>query len=157
VRADGGGSVILWCDGAHDAAENMRRDTALLAGAESGAPPVMRLFRFEPPGITLGRSQDPAQELDLARCEADGVRWAVRPTGGRAIFHAEEWTWCIAAPRDDPEWGGSPEAAYRSATLLVVRALVRLGVPAEMVPRRSRGPGTPRVRGAPARPRPATR
>ena len=66
--------MILWCDGVHDAAENMRRDAALLAAAEAGADPVLRLFGFDPPGITLGRNQDPSRELDLARCAADRVR-----------------------------------------------------------------------------------
>src|SRR5215470_14219661 len=112
--------MILWCDGAHDPAENMRRDGALLAAAEAGAPPVLRLFQFEPPGITLGRHQAPERELDLARCVADGVGWAVRPTGGRAIFHAEEWTYSLAAPREDPEWGGSPGDTYARASALIL-------------------------------------
>ena len=145
--------MILWCDGAHPAAENMRRDAALLAAAEHGAPAVLRLFRFAPPGITLGMNQMPAVELDLARCAADGIGWAVRPTGGRAIFHAEEWTYALAAPRDDRQWGGSLDEVYRRASELVMRALVRLGVPAALVPRR--GPGAPaaaRDRGAAAPP-----
>jgi hypothetical protein len=96
--------MILWCDGAHDPAENMRRDQALLDAAGTGTPPVLRLFQFEPPGITVGRNQTPERELDLARCMADGVGWAIRPTGGRAIFHAEEWTY--SSPPDDPGWVG---------------------------------------------------
>ncbi|HKQ56513.1 MAG TPA: octanoyltransferase, partial [Candidatus Eisenbacteria bacterium] len=94
----------------------MARDTALLAAAEAGAPPVLRLFAFTPPGITLGVSQDPARELDLARCAHEGVAWAVRPTGGRAIFHDQEWTYSLAASRDDPEWGGSLAETYARAS-----------------------------------------
>lgn len=124
--------MILWCDGAHAARENMRRDAALLAAAEAGAEPVLRLFAFAPPGITLGMSQDPARELDLGRCAADGVEWVARPTGGRAIFHAEEWTYSLAAPRHHPDWNGSLAEAYARASGLIVRSLVRLGVPAEL-------------------------
>jgi lipoyl(octanoyl) transferase len=134
--------MILWCDGAHDAAENMRRDAALLAAAERGAGPVLRVFQFSPPGITLGRNQTPARELDLALCGTHGVGWAVRPTGGRAIYHAEEWTYALAAARDDPEWGGGPASTYERASSLVLRALVRLGVPAGLETR-ARGAGTP--------------
>lgn len=125
--------MILWCDGAHDPAENMRRDAALLARAESGAGPeaVLRLFRFEPHGLTLGASQAQERVLDLAACAAAGVTWAVRPTGGRAIFHAEEWTYSVAARIDDPVWGGSLHAAYAAVTRLLVASLVRLGVPVE--------------------------
>jgi lipoyl(octanoyl) transferase len=139
--------VNLWCDGLHDAAENMRRDEALLAAAERGAPPALRLFGFSPPGITLGMNQDPAHELDLARCAADGVVWAVRPTGGRAIFHAQEWTYALAAPHDHPEWGGGLGDVYGRVSALVLRALVRLGVPAGLVPRRA-GAAAPGPRGA---------
>ena len=128
--------MILWCDGVHDVAENMRRDAALLAAAERGAPPVLRAFAFSPPGITLGMNQVPARELDLGRCDADGVEWAQRPTGGRAIFHAQEWTYALAVPRDHPDWGGRPEDTYDRASALVLRALVRLGVPAAQVSRR---------------------
>jgi len=142
--------MILWCDGGHDAAENMRRDRALLAAAGAGGEaggnvpprePVLRLFGFVPPGITLGRSQAAATELDLERCARDGVGWAVRPTGGRAIFHAEEWTYSLAAPIADPAWGGSLSQAYSRASGLVLRSLLRLGVPAALSPRAPRASG----------------
>jgi lipoate-protein ligase A len=152
--------MILWCDGAHAPGENMRRDAVLLAALESahadeapgaahaggrraadGPPPdegrpeaVLRLFRFAPHGITLGRAQNPSRALDLARCRADGVPFAVRPTGGRAIFHAEEWTYSLAASIADPRWGGSLSQAYERTAELVLRSLVRLGVPAALAP-----------------------
>lgn len=149
--------MILWCDGAHAPDENMRRDEALLAALEGahgegapgsghGAPSreeahpetVLRLFRFAPHGITLGRAQQPSQALDLERCRADGVPWAVRPTGGRAIFHAEEWTYALAASIADPEWGGSLSEAYERAATLILRSLLRLGVPAAFAARGAR-------------------
>ena len=126
--------MILWLDGAHDPAENMRRDTALLEAAEAdrGAEPVLRLFGFTPPGITLGRGQDPARALDLARCRDDGVPWAIRPTGGRAIFHDAEWTYSFATPLAD-RWGeGGAGEAYARVATLIVRSLERLGIPATL-------------------------
>jgi lipoate-protein ligase A len=127
--------VILWCDGSHGPLENMRRDAALLERFERSAPgasPVLRLFAFDPHGITLGHSQDPQRDLDLDRCRADGVPWAVRPTGGRAIFHAEEWTYSFAGRCDDPRWGGTLRQAYDAVASLVARSLLRLGVPVEV-------------------------
>ena len=127
--------MILWCDGAHDPAENMRRDAALLAAARApDAAPVLRLFQFAPHGITLSYAQHPERQLDLGRCRRDGVPWAVRPTGGRAIFHAEEWTYALAARIDDPDWGGSLAVAYDAVSRLLVRSLNRLGVPARHAP-----------------------
>ena len=138
--------MILWCDGAHPPEENMRRDEALLASLEAagdgGSEAVLRLFSFAPHGITLGRSQQPSEALHLDRCRADSVPWAVRPTGGRAIFHAEEWTYSLAASIADPDWGGSLAQAYERAGALLLRSLLRLGVPAALLPRSGRrGPG----------------
>jgi lipoate-protein ligase A len=131
----------------------MRRDAALLAAAGPGRPAVLRLFRFAPPGITLGASQRPERELDLARCRADGIAWAVRPTGGRAIFHAEEWTYALAAAIDDPRWGGSLAVAYDRMSAVLVTSLAALGVPVAHAgsradagdphPRRADGPAAP--------------
>lgn len=124
----------------------MRRDAALLARIESSAPaervPVLRLFRFDPPGITLGHGQNPERDLDLDRCRADGVLWAVRPTGGRAIFHAEEWTYSLAAALDDPVWGGSLGQAYAAVSRVIVSSLARLGVPAVLATHRAGGTTT---------------
>ena len=144
--------MILWCDGMHDAPDNMERDRALLRAAESGAPAVLRLFQFAPPGITIGVHQRVEDELDLMRIEAEGIRWARRPTGGRAILHVEEWTYSLATPIADPDWGGSRDDAYRRVSRLLVASLVRLGVPAEFASARDegvgRGPGPRRSGGA---------
>jgi lipoate-protein ligase A len=138
--------IVLWCDGAHAPDENMRRDAALLASAEEdpARAPVLRLFRFAPHGITLGHAQDPARELDLERCRAEGVPWAVRPTGGRAIFHAQEWTCSLCATIADPDWGGGPAAAYARGARLIAESLQRLGVPARLAPGARGSAGFPR-------------
>lgn len=144
--------MILWCDGGHDPAENMRRDAGILEAVAAGAEPVLRLFTFDPPGITLGRAQDPARELDLERCRSAGIPWAVRPTGGRAIYHDQEWTYSLAAGLADPSWGGGLEAAYGKASRLLVASLMRLGVPATLVPGAPRGDLAPRAAAGAAAP-----
>jgi lipoate-protein ligase A len=142
--------MILWLDLAAGPAAQMSRDARMLARAERepGWEPVLRVFRFDPQGITVGYAQRPERELDLERCGRDGVPWAVRPTGGRAIFHAEEWTYSLAARLDDPRWGGSLEAAYLAIADLLVATLRRLGVPAEHAARRPTGEGPALALGA---------
>lgn len=146
--------MILWCDRAHAPAENMRRDAALLAAAaaEPSRPPVLRLFRFAPPGITLGANQRPERELDLERLRAAGIPWAVRPTGGRAIWHDEEWTFSLACRLGPRGWAPDAAAAYARTTELLARALRSLGVPVERSPGSPRGVGPPRGAGGPAAP-----
>lgn len=143
---------MLWCDGAHDAPGNMQRDRALWERAESDASfePLLRLFTFQPAGITLGHAQRPEEELDLAACAADGIAWAVRPTGGRAIFHAEEWTYSLVARLDDRDWGGSARDSYERIGSLLHDSLRALGVPLELA--RGGAAGSPRTPGGAARP-----
>lgn len=147
MTAAGGPALWLWLDGAHDAPANMARDAALLERAAAGAPEVvLRLFTFAPAGITLGRAQDPAVELELERLAHDGVPWAVRPTGGRAIWHDEEWTFSLVTPLSATGWAATAAEAYARTGALFAAALRRLGVPAELAPGTPRGPGAPRSR-----------
>jgi lipoyl(octanoyl) transferase len=78
--------------------ENMRRDeeyaVMLQAAPEAGPPPFLRLYGWQPWAISLGHHQSPG-DLDRDRCAADGINVVRRPTGGRAIFHAEELTYCV--------------------------------------------------------------
>lgn len=146
--------MILWCDGAHSPAENMRRDAALLAAAvaDPSREVILRLFRFAPPGVTLGANQVPEQELDLERLRAEGIEWAVRPTGGRAIWHDEEWTFSLAARLGPAGWAAAGREAYARTAALLARALGALGVPVGLSAGSPRGAGGPRGAGAPAAP-----
>ena len=141
------GSVMLWLDGAHDAATNMARDAALLERAAAGEleGTVLRLFGFAPPGITLGRAQDPARELDVAALARAGVGWAIRPTGGRAIWHEDEWTFSLVTRLGPRGWALSAAAAYERTGRLLADAFQRLGVPARLAPGSPRGAGGPRA------------
>jgi len=146
--------MILWCDGAHSASENMRRDAALLAAvvADPSRPAVLRLFRFTPPGITLGANQVPEHELDVERLRAAGIEWAVRPTGGRAIWHDEEWTFSLACRLGPAGWAATGRDAYARTAALLAQAFRRLGVPVGLSAGSPRGGGGPRGDGAPAAP-----
>jgi lipoate-protein ligase A len=132
--------MILWVDGAHDAAENMRRDAQLLDAAGRGAlaEPILRLFQFDPHGITLGYGQEPGRELDLVACRARDLGWARRPTGGRAILHVQEWTYALVSPIAHPDWGGTLGEAYERASALVAASLRTLGVPCTIAGRGDR-------------------
>lgn len=138
---------VLWLDGAHPAAENMARDAALLEAIASGAHPgpVLRLYTFSPAGITLGRAQDPARELDLEAVARDGVTWAVRPTGGGAIWHERAWTLSLTARLGPLGWARTARGAYARTAEMLVAALRALGIPAEAAASGDGGPLQPRV------------
>jgi lipoate-protein ligase A len=86
---------------------------------------LWRFYSWSPSAVSLGRNQDP-QEIDTERCRADGVDVVVRPTGGRAVFHADELTYSFFA-----ETQASNEVIYRMVHESIGKALERVGVVAD--------------------------
>jgi lipoyl(octanoyl) transferase len=71
-------------------AENMAVDWSLLVEAARTGRAFLRLYRWDPPCLSLGRNQ-PA-------IDARGLAVVRRPTGGRAVWHEHEVTYAVAAP-----------------------------------------------------------
>jgi lipoate-protein ligase A len=81
--------------GQRTGAFNMALDELLAQRMQAeGGFPLLRLFRWQPWAISLGYNQD-VDDLDVARCRRDGIDIVRRPTGGRAILHAEELTYSV--------------------------------------------------------------
>jgi len=112
----------------------MARDTELFETAEADpdAPPVFRLYTWAPPAISLGFHQVIEDEIDVDVARMRGFDIVRRPTGGRAILHHEELTYAVVAPLDDPHVGGRLQESHGRISEIFRRALVSLGVPAEM-------------------------
>jgi lipoate-protein ligase A len=127
-------------------AENMALDELLLDRAERACgAPVLRLYSFDPPAITFGRNQDPADILDLDAVSADGLDCVRRITGGRALLHEGELTYCVAAPRDSARFSSRPGETYLRISEAVSAAIRSLAVDAEV----SRGREPARASGTP--------
>lgn len=100
---------------------NMALDEALLESFVPGEDPILRLYRWEPGGVSLGRFQ-PAGEVELP----SGWELVRRPSGGAAIRHRpDEVTYCLVG---DYERFGKPREAYARVHGLIAAALTRLGV-----------------------------
>ena len=87
-----------------DGPANMAVDEALLLCFDPATSlPVLRLYGWQPPALSLGRFQDAARVLDLGRCRAAGIPVVRRITGGGVIYHADELTYSIVcAPHHLP-------------------------------------------------------
>jgi lipoyl(octanoyl) transferase len=109
-------------------AENMARDAALLDRADRSGEAFLRLYRFDPPCLSLGRNE-PADQYDdaaIARLGLDVVR---RPTGGRAVWHDQDVTYAVAAPI---ALFGGLRNAYHAIHARLAAALRSLGVDATL-------------------------
>jgi lipoate-protein ligase A len=101
--------------------ENMRIDDALLDDALHTGSSFLRLYRWDPPALSLGRNQP------MAGIGRDGIDIVRRPTGGQAVWHEHEVTYAVAAP---VAAFGSLRNAYREIHTRLATALRALGVDA---------------------------
>lgn len=113
---------------ASDGATNMGLDEAILQGVMSGqSPPTLRLYRWQPPALSLGYSQ-PAADVDLDALRARGWDLVRRPTGGRAILHTDELTYALIAPAENEHVAGGVLASYQHLSAGLEHALQQLGL-----------------------------
>ena len=108
----------------------MALDRALLDLARSGTT-FLRLYRWHPSCLSFGRHEPALRRYDrqrIAKLRLDTVR---RPTGGRAVWHAAELTYAVAAPAGPL---GSLGEAYRIIHGVIADALRHLGADAILAP-----------------------
>ena len=78
---------------------NMDLDINLVEQA-SNDQAILRFYRWKPYCISLGANQK-TDILLLAKASEENIDVVTRPTGGRAILHAEELTYSVVFPIDD--------------------------------------------------------
>lgn len=101
---------------------------------------LWRFYGWQPFAVTLGYNQD-ITAIDTLRCARDGIDIVRRPTGGRAVFHAEEFTYSFIAETGEPN-----AVIYRWVHEVIMHALEYLGIYAEFCRStldESRGKGAP--------------
>lgn len=116
----------------HTAVEQMAYDAALLDAVIAGAPPVLRVYRWSPPALTIGRHQRES-DIDVDRCADSGIQVARRPTGGRALLHGGDLTYAVAMPIPDGTTGVLEAYAYVARGLAA--GLAQLGIDAQVAQR----------------------
>jgi len=125
----------------------MAVDAVLCRSVAADDPrPVLRLYRWQPPAVSLGHAQCAHREVDLQACRDLGIEVVRRPTGGRAVLHWEELTYSVICPDTDARLGGSISDTYRIIGRCLVTGLGRMGIRAALDRRarravRPRGPG----------------
>jgi len=114
---------------------NMAVDEALAEAVGSGqSAPVVRLYGFSPPTLSLGRFQPARGQLVPGRLQSDGIVLVRRPTGGHAVLHDDELTYSVALPKHggplpgaQPATAGAPPgvgARKREVYLFIARILL---------------------------------
>jgi lipoate-protein ligase A len=112
---------------------NMAFDSALLDLAEQGGA-WLRIYQWQPWCLSFGRNEPATTRYDRPAIAERGIDTVRRPTGGRAVWHAQELTYAIAAPASA---FGDLRHAYRLIHAMLQRAVGALGVQAVLAPARS--------------------
>ncbi len=122
-----------------DALANMAADGALLDAVAVGGAPALRLYRWTPPALSLGRFQ-PDDDVDVDACARFGVDVVRRPTGGQGLLHGPDLTYAVAMPMP-PGAAGGVDAVYELLATALIAGLARVGVDAAIA--RHDGPAGP--------------
>jgi lipoate-protein ligase A len=111
---------------------NMAIDAAILAAVErEEVPPTLRLFRWDPPCLSLGYSQ-PYSDINEEQLFSKGWDVVRRPTGGRAILHTDELTYSVIGPRTEPRLEGGLMQSYRRLSEALSASIQNLGLTVEV-------------------------
>jgi len=132
----------LIVNGYLDGHSNMAIDEAMTRFANdyrNNPNPTLRTYRWRPFAISLGYNQS-VNEIDLNRCRQDGIDVVARPTGGRAILHAQELTYAVVIPYQSMFFDKSITKVYEILSRAIVAGLKELGVGVEF----ERASSTPR-------------
>ncbi|MBN1638964.1 MAG: hypothetical protein JW866_08355 [Ignavibacteriales bacterium] len=78
-----------------------------------------RLYRWQPYCISLGYHQE-YSDIDGKKSQKDNIDIVKRPTGGRAILHAEEITYSCVVPN---KFGLSAKQIYEKISLSLIAGL----------------------------------
>lgn len=107
----------------------MAIDEALLRSFDPATSlPVLRLYGWNPPALSLGRFQKAAVVLDLERCRADGVAVVRRVTGGGVIYHADELTYSLVCSPTQIPTAASIKDSFRVLTGFLLAFYRTLGL-----------------------------
>jgi lipoate-protein ligase A len=123
----------LILDGKNSASYNMAADAFLLEQADQGdSPPVVRIYGWDQPSITIGYHQKLERAVDTARLGTTPV--VRRITGGRALLHDDsELTYAVAGNFERyPELGLSLSDSYHIISRAIVSFYNTLGLPARI-------------------------
>lgn len=104
--------------------------------------PTLRLYAWNPYCLSIGHAQS-IQDVNQMALIKNGWDLVRRPTGGRAILHADEITYSVTAPEDDPIVSGTVIESYQRLSIALLTALKNLDIPADAKPKDPSNPKRP--------------
>jgi len=140
LQNDGRWRLVI--DDARTGAWNMALDEAVSRAVAAGrSPATLRIYSWEPACLSIGYAQK-CKDFDLALLEARGMGFVRRPSGGRAVLHKAELTYCLCAREDDPRVAGGVLESYKRLSAGFLSGLRLLGLQAALTANHDGSSGT---------------
>jgi lipoate-protein ligase A len=120
-----------------DAFYNMALDEAVaIARSINLVPNTLRFFRWEPSAVSIGYFQSMEEEVDTAACDAIGIDYVRRRTGGGAVYHDRdgELTYSLIMSQGHRLISKDFQETYETLCSGLVSGLRLLGIEAEFKP-----------------------
>jgi lipoyl(octanoyl) transferase len=112
-----------------NAFENMAIDEAIFHETiKNNKPPTIRFYGWQPSAVSLGYFQDIKKEINIEQCHASGVDIVRRLTGGKAVFHCSEVTYCVIACNNEKSFPADILGTYKVISNCISRGLAYLGI-----------------------------
>ena len=122
---------VYLSSGKKDAFYNMAVDELLMEKHRNGEiPPVIRLYEWQVPSLSLGYFQKVKKEIDIDKVEEYGYQMVRRLTGGRGVLHDKELTYSIVVSESHPKMPNSVSESYRVISSGLLEGFKNLGLDA---------------------------
>lgn len=107
---------------------NLAIDEAIFRLAERfPARPTLRLYRWRP-ALSLGFFQPADQQINLAYCRQKGIAVTRRITGGRAVLHGGDISYCLVVSERNPLFSPEVQGCYRTISACIAALLDHYGI-----------------------------
>lgn len=118
-----------------NAFENMAFDEAIFQETiKNNKPPTIRFYGWQPAAVSLGYFQDIKKEINVEQCRVAGVDIVRRLTGGKAVFHCSEITYCVIAGNNEKIFPADVLGTYKVINSCISRGLAYMGIETVFAP-----------------------
>jgi len=116
----------------HNAFMNMAIDEAILTACLANrVPNTLRLYRWQPSAVSLGKNQNAENELYVDNCRKMGIDIVRRISGGGTVFHSADGEVTYSVIAQIANIGKDIPAIYQRVYAAITDALRLLGIPAD--------------------------
>ncbi|MCW4044341.1 MAG: lipoate--protein ligase family protein [Candidatus Bathyarchaeota archaeon] len=116
----------------HKAFMNMAIDEAILTAHKiNNVPNTLRLYRWTPSAVSIGKNQNPQNELYVDNCRKMGIDIVRRISGGGTVFHSATGEITFSVIAQTSKIGKDIPTTYQRVYAAITDALRLLGIPAD--------------------------